>query len=125
MRRVFEYMTNLATNKFQPNWEGPYTIVRVGLGGSYALDKLDRMPVPRMWNVMHLKRYYQYKFFKGIRFHLEYFLPILGILTIKFSLKVLSIKFPLKYFLLIVPLSKDQTYCSKLADTFKIPNLWL
>ena len=47
-------------------------------------------------------------FFKGIRFPLEHFLPILGILSIKFFLKVLSIKFPLKYFLLVVPFSKDQ-----------------
>ena len=125
LRRFFEYMTNPTADKFQPNWEGPYMIAIVGLARSYALDKLDRMLVPRMWNAMHLKRYYQYKFFKGIRFPLEHFLPILGILTIKFSVKVLSIKFPLKYFLLIVPLSKDQTYCSKLVDTFKIPNLWL
>ena len=27
--------------------------------GSYALDKLDGTPVPRMWNAMHLKSYYQ------------------------------------------------------------------
>ena len=30
-----------------------------GESGSYALDKLDETPVPRMWNFMHLKRYYQ------------------------------------------------------------------
>ena len=29
-------------------------IVKVGATGSYALDKLDGMPVPRMWNAMHL-----------------------------------------------------------------------
>ena len=34
-------------------------IVRVGIAGSYALDKLDGTPVPRIWNVMHLKKYYQ------------------------------------------------------------------
>ena len=55
LRRVFEN----TIDKFQPNWEGPYTIVRVGPAGSYALDKLDGMPVPRMWNATHLKRYYQ------------------------------------------------------------------
>ena len=55
LRRVFENMAG----KFQPNWEGPYTIVRVGPVGSYALDKLEGMPVPRMWNAMHLKRYYR------------------------------------------------------------------
>ena len=34
-------------------------IVRVGPAESYALNKLDRAPVLRMWNSMHLKRYYQ------------------------------------------------------------------
>ena len=45
--------------KFQANWEGPYIVTRVGKSGSYALDKLDGTLVPRMWNAMHLKRYYQ------------------------------------------------------------------
>ena len=52
-------MSDLATGKFQPNWEESYTIVKVGETGSYALDKLDKMPVPKMWNAMHLKKYYQ------------------------------------------------------------------
>ena len=77
-------------------------------------------------------------FFKSIRFPLEHFLPILILLSIKFSLKVLSIKFPLKHLLLIVPLSeeqlvalsllallKDQTCGSKLASTFKRPDVAL
>ena len=59
LKRVFENMTNLAAGKFQPNWEGSYMIVRVGAVGSYALNKIEGTLVPRMWNVMHLKRYYQ------------------------------------------------------------------
>ena len=59
LRRVFENTANLAAGKFQPNWEGLYTVVRVGPAGSYALNKLEETPVHRMWNVMHLKRYYQ------------------------------------------------------------------
>ena len=59
LRKVFENTTDLSTEKFQPNWEGPYIVTRVGESGSYALDKLDGTPVPRMWNVMYLKRYYQ------------------------------------------------------------------
>ena len=59
LRRVLENKVDLATGKFQPNWEGPYTIVKVGAGASYALDKLDGTPVRRMWNAMRLKRYYQ------------------------------------------------------------------
>ena len=59
LRRVFENMIDPAAGKFQPNWEGPYMIVRVGVAGSYALNKPYGMPVPRMWNVTHFKRYYQ------------------------------------------------------------------
>ena len=41
-------------------------IVRVGPARSYALNKLDGAPVPKMWNVMLLKRYYNRVFFKGV-----------------------------------------------------------
>ena len=58
-RRVFENIADPVADKFQPNWEGSYVIVSVGVAGLYALNKLDGTPVPRMWNVMHLKRYYQ------------------------------------------------------------------
>ena len=59
LRKVFENATDLAAGKFQPNWEGPYLVTRAGESESYALDKVDGTLVPRMWNVMHLKRYYQ------------------------------------------------------------------
>ena len=59
LRRVFENTINPTASKFQPNWKGPYMIVRVGPAGSYALNKLDGAPVSKMWNAMHLKRYYQ------------------------------------------------------------------
>ena len=59
LRRVFENKVNLVAGKFQPNWEGPYMIVKVGVAESYTLNKLDGTPIPKMWNAMHLKRYYQ------------------------------------------------------------------
>ena len=59
LRKVFENTADLAAGKFQPNWEGPYLVTQADESGSYALDKLDGTPVPRMWNVIHLKRYYQ------------------------------------------------------------------
>ena len=59
LRKVFENIVNPVAGKFQPNWEGPYIVTRVGESSSYALDKLDGTPVSRMWNAMHLKRYYQ------------------------------------------------------------------
>ena len=48
LRRIFENTADLVAGKFQPNWERPYTIVKVGAAGSYTLDKLERTPVPRM-----------------------------------------------------------------------------
>ena len=59
LRKVFENTADPVAGKFQPNWEGPYLITRAGEFRSYTLDKLDGNPIPRMWNVMHLKRYYQ------------------------------------------------------------------
>ena len=59
LRRVFENTTDPKARKFQPNWEGPYVVTRPGESGSYAIDKTYGTPVPRMWNAMHLKKYYQ------------------------------------------------------------------
>ena len=59
LRRVFENIADPTAGKFQPNWEGPYIVKRPGESGSYAIDKTDGTLVPRMWNVMHLRRYYQ------------------------------------------------------------------
>ena len=52
-------MDDPTDGKFQPNWEGPYMIVKVGAASSYALNKLDETLVPRMWDAKYLKRYYQ------------------------------------------------------------------
>ena len=59
LRKVFENTANPKAGKFQPNWEGPYIVSWLGEPGSYAIDTIDGTPVPRMWNAMHLKRYYQ------------------------------------------------------------------
>ena len=59
LRKIFENTADSTAGKFQPNWEGPYIVRRLGESGSYAIDKTDGTLVPRMWNAMHLKRYYQ------------------------------------------------------------------
>ena len=59
LRKVFENTADPTAGKLQSNWEDPYVVVRAGSAGSYALDKLDGTPAPRMWNAIHLKRYYQ------------------------------------------------------------------
>ena len=48
LRKVFENTTDPTAGKFQPNWEGPYVVTRLGESGSYAIDKTDGTPVPRM-----------------------------------------------------------------------------
>ena len=59
LRKVLENTTDPTVGKFQPNWEGPYVVTRTGEAGSYAIDKIDGTPIPRIWNDMHLRRYYQ------------------------------------------------------------------
>ena len=59
LRRVFENTADPTVGKFQPNGEGPYVVTQPGESGSYTIDKTDGTLVPRMWNIMHLKRYYQ------------------------------------------------------------------
>ena len=59
LKKSFKNTADPVVGKFQANWEGSYIVTRAGKSGSYALDKLDGTPVPRMWNAMHLKRYYQ------------------------------------------------------------------
>ena len=59
LRKVFENTVDPTAGKFQPNWEGPYVVTRTGEAKSYAIDKTDGTLVPRMWNAMHLRRYYQ------------------------------------------------------------------
>ena len=59
LRKVFENTADPKAGKFQPNWEGPYIVRWLGEPRSYAIDEIDGTPVPRMWNAMHLKRYYQ------------------------------------------------------------------
>ena len=46
LRKVVENTADLETEKFQPNWEGPYLVTRADESGSYALDNLDGTPVP-------------------------------------------------------------------------------
>ena len=48
LRRVFENTVNLTDGKFQPNWEGPYTVVRVGAIESYELSRPNGTAVPIM-----------------------------------------------------------------------------
>ena len=59
LQKVYENTADPTVGKFQPKWEGPYVVRWLGEPESYAIDKTNGTPVPRMWNAMHLKRYYQ------------------------------------------------------------------
>ncbi|OMP07825.1 Integrase, catalytic core [Corchorus capsularis] len=45
--------------KLSPNWEGPYQVVEVLGKGAYRLMDLEGRMIPRVWNAMHLRKYYQ------------------------------------------------------------------
>ena len=59
LRKVFKNTADPTVRKFQPNWKRPYVVMQTGEVESYVIDKIDGTPVPRMWNAMHLRRYYQ------------------------------------------------------------------
>ena len=58
LRKVLGTVKNLAWGKLGPNWEGPYLITSVAGMGAYFLKDLDEHVIPRIWNVINLKRYY-------------------------------------------------------------------
>ena len=44
--------------KMAPNWEGTYQVKEVVGRGSYRLQTLDGIEVPRSWHAANLKIYY-------------------------------------------------------------------
>ena len=59
LRKVFENTAERGAGKFQANWEGPYIVSKSNENEAYHLQKLDRTPLLRPWNVSNLKQYYQ------------------------------------------------------------------
>ena len=58
LRKVMGMAKNLTWGKLRPNWEGPYRITSNAGIGAYFLEDLDKLVVPRPWNVNNLKRHY-------------------------------------------------------------------
>ena len=44
--------------KLEPNWEGPYKVVKSQVNGSYMLEDLEGIPLQRTWNAKNLRRFY-------------------------------------------------------------------
>jgi len=58
LRKVFQNTTEPNAGKLVTNWEGPYLISKVVRPGVYELADLNGKAVPRSWNAMHLRKYY-------------------------------------------------------------------
>ncbi|GKV50078.1 hypothetical protein SLEP1_g56795 [Rubroshorea leprosula] len=50
---------NSREGKLRPSWEGPYLIQKDLGNGAFKLVKSSGTPIPRAWNAVHLKKYYQ------------------------------------------------------------------
>ena len=59
LKRVSLATRNPAHGKLRPNWEGPYRIINCKRQGSYYLEALDGRKLEHLWNIEHLRRYYQ------------------------------------------------------------------
>jgi hypothetical protein len=44
--------------KLMPNWEGPYKIKDKLSHGAYKLEEMNGDPVPRTWNAVNLRHYF-------------------------------------------------------------------
>ncbi|XP_050222513.1 uncharacterized protein LOC126672603 [Mercurialis annua] len=49
---------NARSKTIQPKWEGPYIFEETIKIGAYKLKTLERLLVPRYWNIEHLKKCY-------------------------------------------------------------------
>jgi len=58
LRKVNLMTREPANGKLAQRWEGPYRIVSTSKNGVYHLVTKEGKPVPRAWNVEHLKKYY-------------------------------------------------------------------
>ena len=59
LKRVSLVTKNPAHGKFGPNWERPYRVINCKRQGSYYLEALDGRKLEHLWNVEHLRQYYQ------------------------------------------------------------------
>ncbi|KAK3012405.1 hypothetical protein RJ639_012054 [Escallonia herrerae] len=58
LRRMDVSIPRDAIGKLSPNWEGPYSVIKLGGPGSYQLETLDGKAIPRTWNARILRQYY-------------------------------------------------------------------
>ena len=59
LRKVMGATRDPSQGKLSPNWEGPYKISSWQRKGTYHLETLDGRKLQHLWNIMHLRKYYQ------------------------------------------------------------------
>ena len=58
LRKVTLATKDSAQGKLGPNWEGPYQVSHYPRECSYHQETLDRLRLPRPWNIEYLKKYH-------------------------------------------------------------------
>ena len=59
LKRIFENIVEVGSEKVQANWEGLYVVTKAGYSWAYHLQTLNDVPLVRPWNVTNLKQFYQ------------------------------------------------------------------
>ena len=58
LRKAVGNMRDTNARKLAPTWEGPYRVTSIVGVGAYFLENLDERPLPWLWNVYNLKKFY-------------------------------------------------------------------
>nr|KYP33544.1 Retrovirus-related Pol polyprotein from transposon 17.6 [Cajanus cajan] len=57
-RLLGEARRDTSEGKLEPNWGGPFRVLKDLENGAYRLEELNRKAIPRTWNATHLKFYF-------------------------------------------------------------------
>ena len=58
MRKFVGNTKDLVDGKLDPNWEGPYKIVKLTSKNAYYLKDFEGKQAPKPWNYNNLKKFY-------------------------------------------------------------------
>ena len=58
LRKAVRNMRDTNARKLAHTWEGPYRVTAIAGVGAYYLEDLDERPLPQLWNVHNLKKFY-------------------------------------------------------------------
>ena len=58
LRKAVRSMRDTNARKLAHTWEGPYRVTAIAGMGAYYLEDLDERPLPQLWNVHNLKKFY-------------------------------------------------------------------